>query len=119
MTISEEIRHQLIVLSRKPKAQSTLFTRRAPIDWPPGDVTNPNSPLHDGRFTDTTVWELIASQLEQGCSVEEVTLTRPPGATAYVMQFHLESDERPVYVKVQLGAGKIIGRSFHYSEHKG
>ena len=33
------------------------------------------------------------------------------------MKIDLGENAREIYVKVQLGAGKIIGRSFHYSEH--
>ena len=43
-------------------------------------------------------------------------LRKPRGAKGYVMKIDLEPGGVPLYVKVQLGAGKIIGRSFHYSE---
>ena len=33
------------------------------------------------------------------------------------MKIDLEPGQPRVYVKLQLGAGRIIGRSFHYSEH--
>jgi hypothetical protein len=48
-------------------------------------------------------------------ALEEVLLASPPGKTGYVVEAAL--NERSLYVKVQLGAGKIIGRSFHYSEY--
>ena len=32
------------------------------------------------------------------------------------MKIRVDPRRPPVYVKLQLGAGKIIGRSFHYSE---
>lgn len=48
--------------------------------------------------------------------VEPVPLRRPPGATGYVMKIRVDPRAPLVYVKLQLGAGKIIGRSFHYSE---
>ena len=33
------------------------------------------------------------------------------------MKIDLEPDQPRVYVKLQLGAGRIVGRSFHYSEY--
>ena len=69
-----------------------------------------------GYFTQRAAWECIATYLEAGGDVREVTLRKPPGARAYEMLIDVEANERPVYVKLQLGAGKVIGRSFHYSE---
>ena len=68
-------------------------------------------------FNDTSAWELIAEQLKAGCPVEEVRLNKPPGAKGYVLLIDLEPNQPQLYVKLQLGAGKIIGRSFHYSTH--
>jgi len=84
-------------------------------DWRPGQVRNPDGIL-DRYFTDTAAWELIADRLEAGHPVEIVELRKPPGATGYVMKIDIEPDQHPLYVKLQLGSGKIIGRSFHYSD---
>lgn len=70
----------------------------------------------DKYFSDAAAWELIASRLESGHDVETVTLRKPPGATGYVMKIDLEPDAPTLYVKLELGPGKIWGRSFHYSE---
>ncbi|HET6879183.1 MAG TPA: hypothetical protein VFI31_03445 [Pirellulales bacterium] len=60
--------------------------------------------------------EWVADLLEDATvNVEEVLLQSPPGKKGYVIQVSLNT--RSVYAKVQLGSGKIIGRSFHYSEH--
>ena len=48
--------------------------------------------------------------------MEPVTLRKPEGAKGYVMKIEIEPDAPLLYVKLQLGSGKIIGRSFHYSE---
>ena len=61
--------------------------------------------------------ELIASRLEEGHPVEVLELHKPEGARGFVMKIDLEPGQPRVYVKLQLGAGRIIGRSFHYSEH--
>ena len=48
--------------------------------------------------------------------METVELSRPLGRTGYVMKIDL-GQERLLYVKVQFEGKRIIGRSFHYSEH--
>lgn len=70
----------------------------------------------NNQFTDDGAWELIASKLESGHRVETVELKKPKGKTGYVMKIRLESSTRPLYVKLELHRGWILGRSFHYSE---
>lgn len=55
-------------------------------------------------------------QLENGHPVEVIQLDRPPGRSGYVMHVSLGPGQSPLYVKLQLGAGIVIGRSFHYSD---
>ena len=93
----------------------TAFSIDRPTDWRPGQVRNPNGIL-DTHFTDAAAWEFIASRLEDGQPVEIVELRKPAGATGYVMKVHIEPDRPQLYVKLELGSGKIIGRSFHYSD---
>ena len=93
----------------------TEFSTSRPTDWRPGQVRNPNGIL-DTYFTDAAAWEFIASTLEDGHSVEIVELRKPAGAKGYVMKIDIEPGWPQLYVKLQLGAGKIIGRSFHYSD---
>ncbi len=93
----------------------TEFSKDRPADWRPGQVRNPNGIL-DTHFTDAAAWELIASRLEDGHPVEIVELRKPAGSTGYVMKIDIEPDRPKLYVKLQLGSGKIIGRSFHYSD---
>ena len=112
--IDKDTRHQLATLARRSRARITEFRRDRPTEWRPQEVRNPNGLLAP-YFTDADAWELIASRLECGHQVEVVELRKPPGRTGYVMMIDLGTDE--VYVKLQLGAGQIIGRSFHYSEH--
>lgn len=71
----------------------------------------------DEYFTEAAAWELIAAKLDEGHPVEVVSLRKPAGRRGYVMKISLSGDDRPVYVKLQLQSGKVIGRSFHYSEH--
>ena len=95
----------------------TAFSRERPTDWRPGQVRNPDGVL-DTHFTDAAAWELIAARLEDGHPIETVELRQPKGAIGYVMKIDLEPSRPQLYVKLQLGSGKIIGRSFHYSERK-
>lgn len=115
MSISESIRHQLITLARRKNARVVDWSRERPTDWRPQSVRNPGG-IVDTHFTDAAAWDLIVSQLSADCEVEPIILEKPPGATGYVMLIELDPDEKPIYIKLQLGSGKIIGRSFHYSQ---
>ena len=114
MSECKSIRHQLITLARRKRARVVGWSPVRPTDWRPHSVRNPGGILNT-QFSDAAAWELIASQLEAGCEVETIILDKPPGAKGYVMLIELEPG-RPIYIKLQLGSGKIIGRSFHYSE---
>ena len=70
----------------------------------------------DPYFTDSTAWDFIASRLEAGEEVEVIELQQPAGTKGYVMKIDLGLEVPELYVKLQLGASKVIGRSFHYSE---
>ena len=99
----------------------TAFSIDRPTDWRPGQVRNPNGIL-DTHFTDAAAWEFIASRLDAQTGSRSKTpiveLRKPAGATGYVMKVHIEPDRPQLYVKLELGSnsGKIIGRSFHYSD---
>lgn len=67
-------------------------------------------------FTGPSAWELIAVRLENGEPMETIELRNPPGAKAYVMKINLEPDRPKLYVKLRLLSGKVMGRSFHYSD---
>ncbi len=95
----------------------TQFRTDRPTDWRPGQVHNPNGVL-DSHFTDASAWEYIATKLENEHPVEVVELDKPPGAKGYVMKIDIETGKSKLYIKLQLGSGKIIGRSFHYSEYE-
>ena len=105
-----------MVLARRSRSRTTAFSRDRPTDWRPGDVRNPGGVL-DTHFTDSTAWAFIASRLASGEEVQVIELHAPKGAKGYVMKIDLEPDMPALYVKLQLGSGRIIGRSFHYSEH--
>ena len=113
--IDEATRRQLVDRARRQKSRTAAFTRDRPTDWRPTEVRNPNGVL-DPYFTDSTAWDFIASRLEAGEEVEVIELQQPAGTKGYVMKIDLGLDVPELYVKLQLGASKVIGRSFHYSE---
>lgn len=118
MSISAETRRQLALLARRPRSRKTEFSPRAPTKWQPQQVRNPEEPEggFSPYFTDGAAWELIADKLGAGHDVEVVELRKPPGAKGYVMKICLGPNEPLLYVKLQLGSGKVFGRSFHYTD---
>ena len=116
MSIDGSIRHEILTLVRRG-ARTSEFTTASPIDWRPGQVPNPEGLLLP-YFDDRSAWELIASRLESGHDVQTITLEQPPGKTGYVMEIDLNPGRPLLYVKLELGSGIVIGRSFHESERK-
>lgn len=106
----ERIRHQLVVLCQRKKARTSEWSIHCPTEWQPTTVIDPQSGL---PFTDAGAWEFVAESLENGLELETVQLEKPPGSIGYVLKIPV--GDRQLYVKLQLGAGKVVGRSFHYS----
>ena len=53
--------------------------------------------------------------IESGVDIQVVELAQPPGKKGYVMSLPSNDPAKPLYVKLQLGADSVIGRSFHYT----
>lgn len=115
--LSKQTRRQLVILARRSQDRVTEFSADRPTDWRPGQVRNPKGIL-DTYFTESAAWDFIASKLENGHPVEVVELRKPIGTRGYVMKIDTYPDEPQIYVKLQLGSGKVIGRSFHYSKRE-
>lgn len=111
--IAADVRHHLVVLIRK-RRYDARFSRTRPTEWEPTRVRNPEGGI-DGFFTDETAWTFVADRLDQGEYVQPKVLDKPLGSKAYVMKIAIGSDLPMLYVKLQLGSGKVWGRSFHYS----
>jgi hypothetical protein len=105
------IRRQLATLAARKKARVLGWPRA----WRPTTVINPE----DGNpFTPAGARDFVARVLAEGkVSLEEIELDSPAGAKGYVL--HIPMGGRTLYVKLQLGSGQIIGRSFHYSRFGG
>jgi len=106
-----EIRKQLVVLLRRPRCCFVGRPPKAPSDWKPRTVVDPAT---GEPFTDDSAWAFIAGVIEQGCAVSKKIVDVPPGASCWVIKVQM-TDSKTLYVKLQLGAGTVIGRSFHYS----
>jgi hypothetical protein len=104
----DEIRHELTVLAKRKEGRALGFPR----DWSPGRVRNPET---GEPFTEAGAWWFIAEKLEQGHPLEEIAMDDCPGTHGYVMEVDV-GREVPLYIKLQRGSGKVIGRSFHYSK---
>ncbi len=112
--VPQNTRNEAAKLARRKSARDTKFTREAPCEWNPQTVQNQKS---GGMFTPDSAWEFVAEKLEdEKQKAQWVELRKPLGKKAIVLV--VASNGEAIYIKVQLGAGKIIGRSFHYSDRQ-
>lgn len=107
----EKIRHEIILLARQKRSRTSAFTSSAPTEWQPYAVLDENGE----PFTDAGAWDLVADLLERGHPIKSVVLRHPPGKRAYEMIVSLRPGSLEIYIKLQMGSGRVIGRSFHYS----
>lgn len=105
----DSVRKQL--LTHASKKRERILDQ--PRNWKPYEVLNPatNQP-----FTMESAWEFVVEVLQnEKYGIEEVMQENPPGKKAYVLIVEM-SDGKELYIKLRLGTGKILGRSFHYSK---
>src|SRR5947207_14558095 len=114
MPVDDSVRRQLGLLCGRARSRIVGSPRQGkPSDWRPGEVVAP-----DGQpFTRVGAWEYIAELIDQGQPIREMELEEPKGKTGYVMEVDMGKDAPVLYVKLELGSGIVIGRSFHYSYH--
>lgn len=112
MNVSNDIRWQLIALARSRRTRTSLFTAARPTHWAPFEVRRPDC---GEAFTPDGAWAFIVELLEGGCALEEVELEQPRGRKGYVILVEGWEGEQ-IYIKLQLGSGQVIGRSFHLSK---
>ena len=104
----EPLRHQLAVLCRRRKTRRLGFPRQ----WNAGCMS---SSVTGMPFTDDEAWHLVADLLDAGHPVEVIEMNDKPGTHGFVLLVDVDGHDRQLYIKVQLGAGVAIGRSFHWS----
>jgi len=109
----ESIRKQLAILAGRKSARTTEWTRGCPTEWQPTKVIDPRTD-NDSPFTPDGAWDFVVQKLlDPEMAIQEVRLSNPADKKGYVL--HVDTDQGPIYIKVQFGnGGKIIGRSFHY-----
>lgn len=110
--INADLRREMVRLIRENRF-SKAFSREAPVDWRPYEVRNPST---NELFTEKSAQEYIAKLLEDGHPVSEIKLTKPPGKRGFEMKKALNADQGELYVKLQMGQGCVICRSFHLSD---
>lgn len=108
--ISNDVRRCLAQRCRSKRTRRSDFQKEAPTVWVPGTLRDPSTP--DCLFTDESAWIFVANALEAGVEVTVITLSRPAGRTAYVMELEGHRGVK-IYVKLQLGSDYVRGRSFH------
>lgn len=109
MTVPTNIRQELIRLSSKATTRRSQFTQGAPTKWKPSDAQDPNT---GQPYTLDAAWDRVHSELANGCGLSLVNLDKPPGKKGYTFHF-VDAAGRRIYVKLQIGSGFVIGRSFH------
>ena len=107
----DHVRYLMVGLIRRGWYDSS-FSRLRPTKWHPTRVRNPEGAV-DRYFTDETAWTFVADRLEQGEHVRVIELKKPPGRDGYVMRIDIGSDVPKLYVKLELVAARVWGRSFH------
>ena len=109
--ILAEYRRQLADLCSSKRTRTSAFSSHAPTDWNPETVINIETAE---PFTESSAWLKIQERLLSGCPIEVIELRKPQGAKGFVLRLDGEN-KREIYVKLQFGNRKVIGRSFHYS----
>lgn len=106
---------ELAKLCKSRKTRKNLFSPTLPTRWAPQHVVNPT--LKEA-FTPDSAWEFVAEKLESGHEIEVIVLKIPAGKIGYVLKVDGVPPEK-IYIKLQMGSGIVIGRSFHISIKKG
>lgn len=108
------VRKKMLDLLEAGKTISEWSEER-PTNWRPSSVTNPNPDINM-PFTHRTCWDFIERLLLDKHPIKPITLKKPQGEKGYEMLFETESGPSDIYIKLQIGNGQLIGRSFHYSD---
>ena len=109
--VSNDIRWQHVALSKSRKSRTSVFTPARPTHWAPFEVLRPDS---GEPFTPDGAWRFIVELLEGGVDIDVIELDTPPARKGYVIMAEGFEGEK-IYIKLQLGGGQVIGRSFHHS----
>jgi hypothetical protein len=111
VAVSDDVIQQLIRLAGARRTRITTFTAARPTHWEPASVRRPDS---GESFTPDGAWVFVVELLMGGAAVDSIVLDKPPGKTGYVIICDGWAGEK-IYIKLQLGSGVVVGRSFHVS----
>lgn len=114
MSISQQIRIEIIRRARDKRLRTAKFTKQEPCEWRPWQVLHPKSGL---PFSDAGAWNFIADLLEDGHEAATIILDKPPGMEGYEIVADGFRGCPKIYIKVTLPTNTVHGRSFHNSEH--
>lgn len=109
--VSDEIRKQLTRMAKSRRSRTSLFSPARPTHWAPYEVLTPDA---GEPFTNDGAWVFIVELLEAQVPIEAITLEKPQGKIGYVILADGWKGSE-IYIKLQLGSGQVIGRSFHNS----
>lgn len=104
-------RKEMLTLLKHGRVK-TAFTKKQPTHWSPHTVTDPST---GQPFTSFGCLDFIKNLLENKYPIEVIVLDKPPGAAGYVMKVVPGGGDAEIYIKLQIGPGWLVGRSFHYS----
>ena len=108
MSVPETIREELVRLCSSTRTRNATFSPKAPTHWNASEARDA-----DGQpLTPNGAWDAVHAELLSGCVLTAVELDKPPGKIGYT--FHLtDGMGQRIYVKLQIGSGVVLGRSFH------
>ena len=109
---SDQDRNELARRARGGRrTRASTFSKAAPTKWHPTSLIHPQDGV---PFTEDNCWTFIADAIAAGAPVEEMVLRRPVGKRGFVLKLTGHNDVM-IYVKLQLLADSVLGRSFHES----
>lgn len=107
--VPDNIRQELLRLCKESRSRTSEFSRKAPTHWVPWQLYDPET---GEAFTVDGAWLFIERALADGCPLQTIELERPKDKAGYWCH-GTDARGTRIYVKLQLGSGLIIGRSFH------
>ncbi|MEM6301293.1 MAG: hypothetical protein AAF749_06095 [Pseudomonadota bacterium] len=104
-------RREMIALIDNGRTTSR-FSKKRPTHWSPYEVICPET----GQvFTAFSCWSFVRQLLVDAHPMTVVRLDVPPGAKGFVMKVLGAEGCPEIYIKLQIGQGLLVGRSFHNS----
>lgn len=111
----DQVCSDLLRLAKRRDCRSTHFSPAIPCDWAPESVVDTR---YDMYFTSLGAWSYIIDLLESGHRFTPKPMDKPPNTVAYETVIDCGPNLPPLYIKLQILGGKILGRSFHNSVKK-